>query len=354
MRPPELFLANVCSLGQHASVVNDGEPLETLRPVRHRDGTQVAAGGFRPDPRRQMTQAVRLGIFSANIVAAWAEAHGVFADFGIAVEQIPVASSPDQFRSLMAGDYDAVLTSPDNVATYVLNQSNPLGRRLDLQILRAVDHGGRLSLVGRPGIERPADLAGGRFAVDVPTSGFAYVGFALLRRAGLEPERDYEVVTAGATPRRRLLLAEGEFDATLLNAGHEARAARAGAHVLGVVSDVVRPYLGTVMATRADGDSPAVSALLAAWDAAERAVVQPDRREDVLALLAAQPDTDRETAEQMYATLLDPVHGLCVGGDIDPAALEAVLRLRAEAGGFDEEHDLAALARPGGGLVRLR
>ncbi|MDQ1512513.1 MAG: hypothetical protein QOC59_355 [Microbacteriaceae bacterium] len=299
-----------------------------------------------------MTQALRLGIFSANIVAAWAQAHDVFANFGLTVEQIPVASSPEQFRSLMAGEYDAVLTSPDNVATYVLNESNPLGSRLDLQILRAVDHGGRLSLVGRPGIEALTDIAGGRFAVDVPTSGFAYVGFALLRRAGLEPGRDYEVVTAGATPRRRQLLAEGEFDATLLNAGHEARAARAGAHVLGVVSEVVQPYLGTVLATRADGVSPAVRALLDAWDAAERDVVQPDRRNDVVALLAAQPDTDRDTAVQMYDTLLDPVHGLCVGGEVEPAALEAVLRLRAEQGGFEEDHDLAALARPGSRLVR--
>jgi hypothetical protein len=95
-----------------------------------------------------------------------------------------------------------------------------------------------------------------------------------------------------------------------------------------------------------------VRALLDAWDVAERAVVQPDRREDVLALLAAQPDTDRVTAEQMYDTLLDPVHGLCVGGEIEPAALESVLRLRAEAGGFDQQHDLAALARPGSPLLR--
>ncbi|MDX6368359.1 MAG: hypothetical protein QOK30_3435 [Nocardioidaceae bacterium] len=298
-----------------------------------------------------MTQALRLGIFSANIVAAWAQENGNFADAGLAVEQVPVASSPDQFRSLMAGEYDAVLTSPDNVATYVLNESNPLGRRLDLTIQRAVDHGGRLSLVGRPGIAALTDLAGGRFGVDVPTSGFAYVGYALLRRAGLEPGRDYEVVTAGATPRRRQLLAEGQFDATLLNAGHEARAARAGAHVLGVVSDVVQPYLGTVLATRAGGSSPAVEALLQAWDAAEREVVQPGRRSDVVTLLAAQPDTDRDTAEQMYDTLLDPVHGLCVGGEVDPAALEAVLRLRAEQGGFETDHDLAALARPGGPLV---
>jgi ABC-type nitrate/sulfonate/bicarbonate transport system substrate-binding protein len=299
-----------------------------------------------------MTQTLRLGIFSANVVADWAQERGVFAAHGLAVEQLPVASSPAQFASLTAGEYDAVLTSPDNVATYVLNEGNPLGRRLDLQILRAVNRGGRLSLVGGPGVDSVEALAGRRFAVDVPTSGFAFVGFALLRRAGLEADRDYEVVTAGATPRRRQLLAAGEFEATLLNAGHEARAVRAGAHVLGVVSDVVRPYLGTVLATRTDVDTPALHSLLAAWDDAERAVLAPENRADVTALLATQPDTDAGIAAQMYETLLDPLHGLCAGGEVEPAAFEAVLRLRADQGGFEGEHDLAALSRPGGGLLR--
>lgn len=299
-----------------------------------------------------MTQALRLGIFSANVVADWAEEHGVFTRHGLAVEQIPVPSSPAQFASLTAGEYDAVLTAPDNVATYVLNEGNPLGRRLGLQILRAVDRGGRLSLVGGPDVQRAEELAGRRFGVDVPTSGFALVGFALLRAAGLEAGRDYEVVTAGSTPRRRQLLAEGAFEATLLNAGHEARAVRAGAHVLGVVGDAVRPYLGTVLATTTDGGTPQVEALLAAWDEAEDAVLRPENRDRVLALLARQPDTDAEIAAEMYRTLLDPDHGLCAGGQVDPAALEAVLRLRATQGGFEDEHDLGALARPGGGLVR--
>lgn len=299
-----------------------------------------------------MTQTLRLGIFSANVVADWAHEHGVFADHGLAVEQVPVASSPAQFASLTAGEYDAVLTSPDNVATYVLNEHNPLGRRLALEILRAVDRGGRLSLVGGRGTDTVEQIKGRRFAVDVPTSGFAFVGFALLRRAGLVAGRDYEVVTAGATPRRRKLLADGEFEATLLNAGHEARAARTGAHVLGVVSDVVGPYLGTVLATRADVDTATLRALLAAWDDAERAVLAPENRDQVVALHARQPDTDGEIAAQMYETLLDPLHGLCAGGAVEPAAFEAVLRLRAEQGGFEGEHDLAALSRPGGGLLR--
>src|SRR5215217_1676777 len=342
MHPPggEQSLQTTACSGSMQAVVNDDR--KPRRP----------AGCRRPDQRTGMTQTLRLGIFSANVVANWAQEHGVFAEHGLVVEQLPVASSPAQFASLMDGEYDAVLTSPDNVAAYVLNEHNPLGRRLDLEILRAVDRGGRLSLVGAPDIARAEDLAGRRFAVDVPTSGFAFVGFALLSRAGLEAGGDYEVVTAGATPRRRQLLADGAFEATLLNAGHEARAVRAGAHVLGVVSDVVFPYLGSVLATRTDVDTPALKALLAAWDDAERAVLAPEHRADVLALLGTLPGTDPEIAQQMYATLLDPLHGICGGGAVEPAAFEAVLRLRADQGGFESEHDLAALARPGGGLLR--
>jgi hypothetical protein len=54
----------------------------------------------------------------------------------------------------------------------------------------------------------------------------------------------------------------------------------------------------------------------------------------------------------MYDTLLDPLHGVCAGGEVDPAAFEAVLQLRADQGGFEQSHDLTALSRPGGGLVR--
>ena len=301
-----------------------------------------------------MTDHVRLGFFSPNIVSRWAQEHGVYAEHGLAVEELPVTSSPQQFASLMAGEYDLVLTNPDNVATYRLNEGNPLGRRLELQLLRAVDGGSRVSLVARGDVPDLAGLAGLKVGVDVPNSGFAYVAYALLRTAGLEPQRDYEVVPAGATPRRRQLLMQGEFDATLLNAGHQIRAERVGAHILGDVSDVERPYLGSVLATRGDGRTAEIERYLVAYDEAEAAVVDPVNREAVVALFASQPDTDRDVAEQMHADMLDPAHGLVVGGAIDPRAVEGVLRLRAAFGGFEQQHDLAALAQPGGGMVPAR
>jgi ABC-type nitrate/sulfonate/bicarbonate transport system substrate-binding protein len=298
-----------------------------------------------------VTDTLRLGFFSPSTVSRWAQEHGVYAAHGLALEELAVASSPQQFSSLMDGEYDVVLTNPDNVATYTLNDDNPLGRRLDLLLLRALDGGSRVSLVASAEVDGLAGLAGGRVGVDVPNSGFAYVAYALLRTVGLEPVRDYQVVTAGATPRRRQLLMQGEFDATLLNSGHQARAEQAGARLLGDVSDVVTPYLGSVLATRGDGRTEAVERLLTAYGEAEAAVVDPANREAVLTMLQDQPDTDRAVAEQMYATLLDPVHGLVVGGAFDPRAVEGVLRLRALAGGFERELDLVALSQPGGGLV---
>ena len=107
-----------------------------------------------------MTQTLRLGIFSANVVADWAEEHGVFADHGLAVEQIPVASSPAQFASLMAGEYDAVLTSPDNVATYVLNEAIRSAGGWTCRSCGPSTAAAGSAWSGGPAIERSTDLAG--------------------------------------------------------------------------------------------------------------------------------------------------------------------------------------------------
>jgi ABC-type nitrate/sulfonate/bicarbonate transport system substrate-binding protein len=84
-----------------------------------------------------------LGYFSASPVLAVARARGLFARAGLTIEAEAVASSPAQFRSLRDGDYDLVLTSPDNVAAH---------RQLNVRIIRAVDGGLGLCLLGAPGV----------------------------------------------------------------------------------------------------------------------------------------------------------------------------------------------------------
>ena len=100
---------------------------------------------------------VRLGYFSASIVAQLAQG-GPFGEHGLDVVAEPVPSSTEQFRRLRSGDYDLVLTSPDNVLNYRVNSSNPLGELIDVRILAGVDLGMGLSLMSVGDLETIAGL----------------------------------------------------------------------------------------------------------------------------------------------------------------------------------------------------
>jgi ABC-type nitrate/sulfonate/bicarbonate transport system substrate-binding protein len=121
-----------------------------------------------------LTRLVRLGVFSPSVLLGVAAADGTLDRAGLRVEEIPVASSSHQFTLLLAGELDAVLTSPDNVLAYRGSSANPLGRAVDVRILAAVDRGLGLSLfsvrglriVGPPGIEPRARLSGAGDGID--------------------------------------------------------------------------------------------------------------------------------------------------------------------------------------------
>ena len=80
-----------------------------------------------------------------------------------------------------------------------------------------------LSLCLAPSIKGTDDLRGQIVGVDVAQSGFAFVAFELLKRAGLN-DGDYEIAALGSTPRRATALINNECAATILNAGNELRA----------------------------------------------------------------------------------------------------------------------------------
>src|SRR5438445_5234585 len=90
-----------------------------------------------PDPARQSSRpaTVRLGVFSPSVVLGVAAATGALARAALSVEEIPVASSAQQFSLLLGGALDAVFTSPDNAMAYRGSAANPLGRAVDVRIL---------------------------------------------------------------------------------------------------------------------------------------------------------------------------------------------------------------------------
>jgi ABC-type nitrate/sulfonate/bicarbonate transport system substrate-binding protein len=298
-------------------------------------------------------QPLRIGYFSASAVLA-AAADGIFARYGLTVSAEPVKSSAAQFRSLTAGEYDLVLTSPDNVAAYRFGSHNPLDEQLDVRIVQAVDGGLGLALMARTGIGTPEQLRGMRVAVDVPESGFAFWLYDFLAGHGLRRDTDYEVVALGATPRRAVALADGQCDATLLYGGLTIAALAAGSVLLGRLAEYVRPYLGTVLAGSAtwlDQHTDEVTRFCTAWQSGVDRILDPADDPGRDTLVEATFDVTGAAADEMRRVLHDPHEGLIRGGGIDPSALAAVLALRTRHGRPGAVADLATALTAAGGAI---
>jgi ABC-type nitrate/sulfonate/bicarbonate transport system substrate-binding protein len=272
---------------------------------------------------------VHVGTFTRSVLIDLARSSGKLAAAGLDVTETSVVSSPAQFRSLADGEYDLVLTSPDNVIAYRFLSANPLGENLPVQILAGIDRALGLSLCVAPSVEDVETVRGKVVGVDVPQSGFAFVAFALLERAGLAPG-DYVLESLGSTPRRADALIAEECLATVLNAGNELRAQGRGCHLVSRVDDL-GPYLGTVVAALETSD-PAVTevrlrfvdVLLEVADEILAGQWEPEVIESARRLL----ELDEAEATAHHACLLDPVTGLIPGGIVDAAAVGTLIGLR--------------------------
>jgi ABC-type nitrate/sulfonate/bicarbonate transport system substrate-binding protein len=272
---------------------------------------------------------IRLGTFTPSVLLEVTRRTGALAAAGLDVVEVAVASSPAQFRSLVGGDLDAALTSPDNVLGYHFTAANPLGQRVALRVDAAIDRGLGLSLWARPGLDTGA-LSGVTLGVDVATSGFAFVATALLARRALPPG-SYAVCEIGSTPARATALLEGRCDVTILNAGNQLRARDAGAQHLGDVTEL-GPYLGTVLVGLAERDPTDRQLLAEALLSTAREIIAGHHVDTVADAARDRLGLDGPQAGEYRTILLDPASGLVATGQVEARAVRTLLALRHEAG----------------------
>jgi ABC-type nitrate/sulfonate/bicarbonate transport system substrate-binding protein len=267
------------------------------------------------------------GTFSPSVLLDIARVTGRLAEVGLEVDEVPVASSPGQFRSLVDGEIDVAFTSPDNVLAYRFSPGNPLGGVLDVGIVNGIDRGLGLALYARPGFERPERLRGARVGVDVPVSGFALAMYALTESLGVH-RGEYELLTLGSTPRRLTALLAGDCDLTMLNAGNELVAEEAGCVRLAAVAEVCGPYLGTVTAVAGPKRLAEARALGSALAATIADVRSGEVDEVAIGQAATRLDISSGVARRYVDRLRDDREGLLPDAAVDPAALETVAGLR--------------------------
>jgi ABC-type nitrate/sulfonate/bicarbonate transport system substrate-binding protein len=269
---------------------------------------------------------ILLGSFTPSVLLDVARATGRLHEHGLEVSEEPVASSPAQFRSLLAGELDVGLTNPDNVLAYRFDPRNPLGEVADVRIVSAIDRGMGLGLYGAPGTSA-SDLAGATVGVDVATSGFALALYALADSLGVSRD-EYELVNLGSTPRRLEALLAGDCTATMLNAGNELIAEQRGCVRLASGAEHLSPYLGTVVAVAGTTRLEEARLLSDALLATTAEIMQGHLDAEAAASATRRLGLDDLLARRYVARLRDPLDGLVPDGVVDRGSLETLVRLR--------------------------
>ncbi len=168
---------------------------------------------------------------------------GFFAAHGVADEMEVTPSSTYLAKNLVEEKFDIGSCAVDNVVAYQEGAGEiELDREPDLFVFM----GGtqvELSFVVAPEIETYQDIKGKTLALDAISTGFAFVLYQMLDKAGLTAD-DYEMISVGATPNRWESVRDGTHAGTLLIDPFTAMAKGAGFRVLESSLETFSHYQG--------------------------------------------------------------------------------------------------------------
>ncbi len=280
---------------------------------------------------------VRLIAFpgAPNLPIFAAQGLGYFADAGIDLTMEATPSSTYQIEHLVKGDFDIAGTAFDNVVAYQEGQGVvALGRSPDLFALAGATQI-ELAFVVAPDIESFDDLKGKTIALDALTTGFAFVLFEMLERAGLSRD-DVSLDPVGATPQRWRSVKSGTHAGTLTIEPFTSIARANGYTVLQSSSEILEAYQGGVFAASrswAADNEDAVQGFIAGYLAGLSWVLDPANRDAGAALLQQHmPQIQPHAVANVMNSLMSPRSGLTPGAAILDDGVANVLRLRTKFG----------------------
>jgi ABC-type nitrate/sulfonate/bicarbonate transport system substrate-binding protein len=253
---------------------------------------------------------------------------GMFSREGVIVQLMATTGSVAQMTGLAAGEFEIAITAFDNVVAYFEGQGEtPIGARPEFFAFLGSDDS-FLSLVCQPGISTVSELRGRAVSVDAASTGYAFVLFDMLERAGLT-RGDYRIVKVGGMAQRFEDLCRGGSTATLLSTPYELLAERQGLRVIGRADG---PYQGNVGAARrgwAVANAESVAAFIRGYVAAICWLFDPVNRSHACEILTRNvPDITTELAGASYSRMLQTGSGFFPDGRLQDAGMEHVLRLR--------------------------
>ncbi len=276
---------------------------------------------------------IHIGLFNKDPAIIAADAKGFLKKENIRIQINTVTDSPTLLRSLISGKYDVIMNNADNVIAWAEGQGED-PQKNDFIIFLGGSRGVNQKLIVAPGINDYADIKGKIFAVDAPTTGYAIVGVYILKKHGLELNKDYTFKAFGNTTKRADALSRGDASAAIMSL-EEDEIQKRGFKVLAKAEDHVEHYARGLGATRRDWANKNEDLLIRFTRAMIRAtdwVTDPKNKEEVVAILIPENRNNKARAEAMYAESLSPRFGFTPRSQIDLAGIQSVLQLRETAG----------------------
>ena len=276
---------------------------------------------------------VKIGLFNRDAAIIAAEGKGFLKQENIRVEINTVTDSPTLLRNLIRGQYDLILNNADNVIAWAEGQGED-PQKNDFVIFLGGSQGVDQKLIVAPGIAGYPDLKGKVFAVDAPTTGYAIVGVYILKKHGLEWNRDYTFKSFGNTTARAEAMSRGAAaGAMMILADDEIH--KRNFKVLAHAQDYVKHYARGLGATRrewANANEDLVVRFNRAMIRATDWLQDPKDKDEAVQLLLGETKNNKARAESLYNITLSPTMGLTPRSRIDMEGIRTIIELREVAG----------------------
>ena len=276
---------------------------------------------------------IKLGLFNRDAAIIIAEGKAFLKQENIRVEINTVTDSPTLLRNLIKGNYDLILNNADNVIAWAEGQGED-PQKNDFVIFLGGSQGVDQKLVVAPGINDFSALKGKVFAVDAPTTGYAVVGVYIMKKHGLEWNRDYTFKSFGNTTARADAMSRGDASGAMMSMPEDEIQKR-GFKVLAKSEDYVKNYARGLGATRrewANAHEDLVVRFTRAMIRATDWVQDPKNKDEAIQLLLSETKNNKARAEAMYAQTISPTMGLTPRSRLDLEGIRTVIELREIAG----------------------